>query len=453
MKRKVGISTNLSVGDMEAAALRAFRGHGSEPEVIGFNGDFKRNCVVLYDALMDGSWKSLLAYRKLKRRNRNGKLRDIDSPSLETRIYQHLFLNMIEPVYFSKDNSIGLNCKEGCGITARTRNKSVLHRLKHLYYDRRDLNYCLTMDQRKCYEHVKSSVFRRSLKEMVSDKWFVNFAVDVCFINGRLPIGTPTSPMVHHIIMLKADLFAKQMAPFAVRYADNLFLAFRTKEEAQAGKWRMKNFWWYELGIRSKRDESVVRSLSAPCDFCGYVLHRNAGRSVCSHDKGYVTIRESTVQSARKCRNNRSWASYFGLMSQADAFSLMVKIEKKMKLRELTNKIRIDRKMDARHIEIKELLGVNLTVYDYEIRYNTLREANWVKCLVGIDETMDGEKTGRTLAFEFHGNYQGIMQFLLACEKEYGKEKLLPIEEVEIENQCGYIFKDSTNMIEYIDNG
>lgn len=30
---------------------------------------------------------------------------------------------------------------------------------------------------------------------------------------------------------------------------------------------------------------------------------------------------------------------------------------------------------------------------------------------------------------------------------------MLPLEEMEIENQCGYIFKGSTNQMEYIDDG
>ena len=164
-------------------------------------------------------------------------------------------------------------------------------------------------------------------------------------------------------------------------------------------------------------------------------------------------MRRSTVNRARKCKTGKSWASYFGMLQHTDSFALMQDIERKMRLRDLTSKIRIDRRMDARHIDIKDLLGVVFCIYDYEIRYNSQKEANWIKCLVGVDElTPDGEKTGKTLAYEFHGNYQGIIQFILSCEKEYGKSAMLPLEEMEIENQCGYIFKGSTNQITYIED-
>ena len=37
-------------------------------------------------------------------------------------------------------------------------------------------------------------------------------------------------------------------------------------------------------------------------------------------------------------------------------------------------------------------------------------------------------------------------------EKEYRKEDILPIEDAVIINQCGYIFKDSTNQLKYIEH-
>lgn len=49
----------------------------------------------------------------------------------------------------------------------------------------------------------------------------------------------------------------------------------------------------------------------------------------------------------------------------------------------------------------------------------------------------EGIPTGRKLAREFHGNYQGIVNFISKCELTYGKDAILPITDVEIENRCG----------------
>lgn len=73
--------------------------------------------------------------------------------------------------------------------------------------------------------------------------------------------------------------------------------------------------------------------------------------------------------------------------------------------------------------------------------------ANWIKCLVGIEDA----ESGRVLAREFHGGYSCIIEAMEAWEQAFGREAMLPIEDVTIENQCGYIFKGSTNQIKYID--
>lgn len=59
---------------------------------------------------------------------------------------------------------------------------------------------------------------------------------DVSFVSGELPIGTPTSPFIHHLLMKDFDDLAKRIAPFSLRYADDNFLAFYTKEDANTAK-------------------------------------------------------------------------------------------------------------------------------------------------------------------------------------------------------------------------
>ena len=106
--------------------------------------------------------------------------------------------------------------------------------------------------------------------------------------------------------------------------------------------------------------------------------------------------------------------------------------------------------LDAPHKDIQELLDISFDIYDYEIRDNNQGEPNWIKFLIGIPEVKNGKKTGKNLAYEFHGNYQSLIKYLKACEEVFTKDGILPLKGVEIENQCGYIFKGSTNQITYI---
>ena len=449
MKRFSDIFDSINIDMIKEAVVRASDRHGWKTEVIRFNKSLDANCNMIYNNLLDDGYLSFIKYKKLERVNGNGKVRKIDSPTFVTRIYQHLFLLLIEPVYYSKDNMTGLNCKPGCGITSNTRRKSVVRLLKGLFYDRLDLEWALIIDQRKCYDHITVNIFRRAMRRIVDDRKLIDFAVNVCFVNGKLPIGTPTSPMVHHIVMLGFDYYAKSISPFVVRYADDVIMAFHTKEDANASKWRVKNYWWYNLGIRAKSNTTRIFSLYDSIDFCGYVFHRN-GMDISAHNKGYVPVRERTVNRAKICGSDDKWASYFGIFKHADSFNLALRIEKDMKLKDLTSKIKIDRSMYARNIDIKGLIDKKFSVLDYDIRRDNKGNPNWIKCLIGIDEVVDGVSTGKVEAREFHGNYQGIINFVLACEAKYAKSVILPIEDVEIENQCGYIFKDSTNQLKYI---
>ena len=154
------------------------------------------------------------------------------------------------------------------------------------------------------------------------------------------------------------------MTRYSIRYADNCFLAFETKEEAQQAMWRIKNYWWYELGIRAKRHSIIIAPMDKPCDFCGFVFHRNPDKKISDHNKGYATIRKDILKRANRCRRDESWASYFGIMQHSDSFRIMNKIEQKMKLTNLTSKIKINRHLDARNIEIKELINKKITIYE-----------------------------------------------------------------------------------------
>lgn len=433
---------------------KAVEGHRGKREVVEMLADADGYRDMLYADLLSGSYKTKMSYRHLERTGHNGKRRKLLSPSLYTRILQILWCQQVKPYYDHHDPMDGLNCKAGCGINAPSRRRGVVHRMKHIFYDRRDLQYGLVIDQRKCYEHITPKVFRRKLAKIVPDRWLIDLGMTVVFSpDGQFPIGTPSSPLAHHIIMLDMDAMIHQLAPIQVRYADNVFLASSSKEELQRAKWRVKNWWWYDLGLRAKRQEVRIFPLSEALDFCGYVFHRNADKSVTDHDKGYTTIRRTTAERIRHCKNNASYASYFGIMKHADSYRLMQETEQNMKLQELSAKIRIDRKMDAERIDVRDLAdsGTVFTIYDYEIRRDREGKANWMKCLVGIAEYIDGQPTGQVLAREFHGNYSCLIEAMEAWEREFGRETMLPIEDVTIENQCGYIFKGSTNQLKYID--
>lgn len=406
---------------------------------------------MVLESISSGEYKNHLSYRPLTKVN-NNKVRRIKSPYLFTFVLEHLFLLMARPIYEAHDNYNCLHCKKDCGITAKNPDRSVIHKLKHVVYDRRDLHYAVIIDERHCYEHIKPKLFRKEMLKITKDRELIEFGIDVCFVNDRLPIGTPTSSFIHDVVMLDFDYWMKQAAHFSLRVADDNFGAVYDKQEGSQLKWRIQNYWWYRYRIRAK--VSTIRLVNLdeePVSFCGYVLRRNPNRTISQHDKGYTRVRDNIRSAASRRSTDKSWPSYYGILSKGDCYALMLKIEKKMKLRQLTEKIRINRKLDAPNIAPRDLEGSVFTIYDYEIKCDAKGTPNWIKCLIGIEEKdEEGNPTGKMKAYEFHGSYMYIVEFISMAEKAFGKQNMLPLEEMEITNQCGYIFKGSTNQMEYI---
>ena len=161
-------------------------------------------------------------YRQLEKTNNNGKVRQIDAPTLKTLVMQHLWIELVMPFYKDAEPGVARNCLEGRGVTSDKRDGSILKEAKRLFYDRRDLNFLACADQRQCYQRLTVKAYRHGMKalrnivlsktrpEKASEtiafwRWLIDLGEHVSFVDGRLPIGTPTSPLVHHIAMQPFD--------------------------------------------------------------------------------------------------------------------------------------------------------------------------------------------------------------------------------------------------------
>lgn len=433
---------------VKEAFKKASKGRSKKPAVVEFRKDLDANCNTLADIINQGKVAEHVRYLRLKRKNNNGKWRDIDAPTFLTLVLQHVWLLLTKPLYMAKETGIARNCIEGRGILSDDIDTGLLKPMRRLFYDYRQYTHLVLIDERKCYEHTTVKAYRKGMKLIGADRKLIDFGEAVGFVRGILPIGTPTSPLMHHIAVFPFDLWVNDNYPQALRYADNVFVPVTSLEEGQQAMWRIKMFWWYELRVRAKSKEQRVISIdSKPVDICGFRLSRLIPRSD-NHGKGLTHIRKSIYHNAIHAETAASFASYFGILQNADCFESLENKCEEMKLNELTSRCKLKRDMDAEVYEPKDVLDLErFDIIDYEIRHDKDGNDNWVNLFCG--KKKDGST--KLKAFSFHGNMPCIYNWLRMIEKSFGDRSFLPIEDARLIKRRGYLLDGTAEIIEEID--
>ena len=431
------------------AFFNASEGRNKKSAVVEFENNLDDNCKIIADIINSGKVSEYVKYIKLRRKNTNGKWRDIDAPTFFTLVMQHVWIMLVKPLYMEKETGIARNCIEGRGICSEDIDKGLLRPMRRLFYDTRQYSHLVCIDERKCYEHTTVKAYRKGMKAIGARRELIDFGEAVGFVRGILPIGTPTSPLMHHIAVYPFDVWLNGNYPHALRYADNVFVTVLSLEEGHQVMWRIKMNWWYELGVRSKSTEQRVVAINDKLvDICGFRICRFEPRKD-NHGKGLTRIRKSIWHNAMHAETEESWASYFGILSHADCYRSLVKKCKEMKLEELTSRCKLKRTMDAIEYDPREVLEIgSFDIIDYEIlKDKKTHEDNWINLFCGRKK--EGSK--KLKAFAFHGNMKCIHMWIRMLEEEFGGKSFLPIEDVRLIKRRGYLLDGTAEVIEEID--
>ena len=431
------------------AFFKASEGRKKKPVVVEFENNLNNNCKLITEIINSGKTGEYVKYIQLKRKNTNGKWRDIDAPTFFTLVMQHVWIMLVKPLYMEKETGIARNCIEGRGICSEDIDKGLLRPMRRLFYDTRQYSHLVCIDERKCYEHTTVKAYRKGMKAIGASRELIDFGEAVGFVRGILPIGTPTSPLMHHIAVYPFDVWLNGNYPHALRYADNVFVTVLSLEEGHQVMWRIKMNWWYELGVRSKSTEQRVVAINDKLvDICGFRICRFEPRKD-NHGKGLTRIRKSIWHNAIHADTKESWASYFGILSHADCYRSLVKKCKEMKLEELTSRCKLKRTMDAIEYDPREVLEIgSFDIIDYEIlKDKKTHEDNWINLFCGRKK--EGSK--KLKAFAFHGNMKCIHMWIRMLEEEFGGKSFLPIEDVRLIKRRGYLLDGTAEVIEEID--
>lgn len=433
MKREGNIMSRLTLDLVHQAVLNASKGHMSKKEVIDFLQD-KENEYEIYRQLLERKFTPV-TYQYKSIISPGGKKRIVAMSSFRDRVIMHVAILMMKNKYESSLSDDCYNCVKGRGINSRSKRYDPNRRIKRIMNEK-PWGY-LQLDIKKCYESTKPEGLFRLHSRMFKDKEFLELLQKLSFCEIGLPIGSPTSPINQHIMMMGIDNFIRQELKMKyIRYADDLLL-FGNKDELHAAKWRLKNKLWYELQYELKKDAHPTPLSVAP-DILGYVYHES-----------HTSVRKSTKHRMQKAWHKpRSRASYLGILKGANACNLTNKLNMKLSFL-TTNETRVHRRMDSPLIDIAELDGQVFDILDFEVREPDKKQGKyWMRMQVRY------ETGGKTVTRLVKGYQEPICIYLLNLIQYTKKtaaisgmsydevwKATLPIQECEVENDKGWVLK------------
>lgn len=439
MKRKGNIMSRLTPELANQATVNASRKHTSKQETIKFIQD-KENEYSVYRQLLKGEDINVrFRYKNIV--SPVGKKRSAAISEFKDRVAMHALMLMMKPEYDKRLSDDCFNCIKGRGINSKKKRYDPVRRIKAIINMYHPWGY-LQLDIKKCYERTKPEILFSRHEMIWKDKRFLSLLKQISFCDTGMPIGTPTSPVNQHIMMMGFDRFVRQELRIShyVRYADDILL-FGDKENLHEAKWRIINYLWYNLGYELKKDAHPTPMKVAP-DILGYVFHTD-----------HTRIRKSTKERIKNAWHKpRSRASYQGILKGADARNLKNKLN--MKLSFLTTKENlVCRRMDSPLIDIAELEGKMFEILDFEVREPDKKKGKyWMRMQVRYEDVDNGKAVTKTRLVK--GFHVAICEFLKNMIRYINKTaaiggmsydevwaKTLPLEDCEVENDKGWCFK------------
>lgn len=435
---------NLNIDVVKKAATDAMKHKSSKTAVIKFKKSFDENCQKILEKLENDEYVRP-EYMHKKKYNYN-KVRYLSYTDFEHNIIMHVLVLLGEPKWKKSRVDVAYNCVKGYGINSKIKHQSFNHMMKHARYDLKSEGW-MQLDISKCYPSTNGKVLAKKIHEIYGYGRYSIMLINYSITEFGIPIGTPLSPFIHHIMMMDFDHFVKEeLRPDAyLRYADDCYLQ-GTIADLHTWSWRIRFYLYYKCGYLVKRNLKIRPMKVAP-DIGGYVYHQSEMNSG-HHNKGFTRIRKHTVVRAKR---KPSEPAYYGIMMHADALNLMVK---RMDFSKLVDKMLLHREYDSPEIDIDDLAKIkNFSIEHYEVRPPKVKDgktkSGWMKMQISYKDKDHEKRQLRCVK----GSFSGIITSLLMLEdyvaetmvskgwsRDMIDKKLFPITNVSVEYDGGWIF-------------
>lgn len=421
-----------SIENIEKAGKKAAKDKSDHKDVIWYKKNRDRLNLELQKMLTEKIYRVTPEdYRVFIKHTSSGKDREIHKlPFWPFRVAQHAELMVMGPRWVKSLNDDVYNCLPGRGITSKVLRHNMVHKLKRALLDPYSV-YVLKCDIKKFYPSVNNKIYRRAYRKELKDKDLIWLLDQHNFSSKGLPIGSPDAQMGSHLVLRILDRFIKEelRARYYFRYADDIVILSDSKAELHQWMWRIRNFMYYELKLEMKGDRRIF-PVKEGIDVGGYVFY-----------PGHTKLRKRIKKTMVKRHNEKSMASYKGILKHCDARNLEREVikedNKHMRISDFN--IKIERPFDGDPIKMDKLVDEEIDILDFDVRESIKKKGHlWVMMQVSYQGKIRIVK----------GGYDHIAAYLKKLKEMFTEEgepitleikkQYLPLEGVVIRNNRGY---------------
>jgi RNA-directed DNA polymerase len=270
--------------------------------VTEFAKDADARLEKLSEALRTGTYKPQPVKRTYIPKPGSREKRPLGIPTIIDRIVQTALRNVIEPIFESEFDpcSYGFRPKRGCHDALEEIERLLAAGLLHVV-DVDIRKYFDTIPHRGLINEVASKIADGRVLELIEAYLHQGIfeEMKLWMPEKGTPQGAVISPLLANVYLHPVDLAMKQAGFRSVRYADDMVVLCRTREEAEAALVKLREL-IEERGLQLHPDKTRLAHLMEKpgFQFLGYVFYdryRNPRPS--SQDKLKASIRAKTKRS------------------------------------------------------------------------------------------------------------------------------------------------------------
>lgn len=337
------VATRLNLG---VAHKMARKGKSFYHSVQKVDDDPDKYLNQLQEILLSGEYRTSEYVHETV--NDNGKTREISKlPYYPDRIVHWAIMLQMERNFLQKFTS-----DSHAAIAGRGTHTALRQTRRYLISDPEGTKYCLKLDVRKYFPHIRHEILRDMISEMVRNKPLLDLFFEIIESvppERGVPIGNYLSQFFANLYLSEFDHWIKEKmgVKYYIRYMDDIVVFGPDAEYLHR---LFREIEWHltsRLRLDIKPNWQVFKVESRGVDFVGYRMYHNR-----------TLVRKKTFARMRKrCATIYYHAKIYGELTRSELSSLM---SYNGIVQHCTPKVRID--LYRRYIEPTVLvLGINIT--------------------------------------------------------------------------------------------